>query len=311
MSDLATLLTIAPPPAKPVGVPGDWSGIEGELGTALPADFKALVHAYGEGQFQDFLTLLGPFAGQPGPADQLVTEREGRLTLDDDQAAWVRARGRPGQTGDPWPPLFPEPQGLLPWAISYNGDRVCWRTHGPPESWTCVVWTPRDHYPGGPGAMEEHAVDASGLMARWLCRTLESSCLNVAVGPGVEGAWFEPSRDLDRVDVVLLASPLGAEECLRRLQRRLGVVRPRTVHEDSVGRQWRFLAGPGRWSLTYSWFQVGAGTPGVGHRLSIGYPPADDDAVREFIFEASADLDCDIRNVSRGYVDATAWLLGE
>lgn len=305
------LFQLAPPPAHPVGGPGVRSVVEAELGTALPSDFWALVEAYGEGQFQDFLALLVPFSDH-GPIWALKAQRDIRIELDEDDAAWVRTHEGPAEAGDRWPPLFPEPRGLLPWAFTDNGDLICWRTGPDPETWTCVIWNPRGCFPDSLGTPEEHPVPAAELLTRWLDGTLNSPRLGVVAEPGTHGTWFEPSRHLHHVEAVLLKSAFNADECLRRIQARLTPLVKRYEDADPSESSWYFLGGPDRWTFSYSWYQfVEAGVPDVGHRLTIGFPPGDDDAVRCFLLDTTTELDCDVRSVWRENADATGWLLGK
>jgi hypothetical protein len=39
--------------------------------------------------------------------------------------------------------LYPEPGGLLPWAITDNGDTLYFITTGPPDEWPTVIKGPR------------------------------------------------------------------------------------------------------------------------------------------------------------------------
>ena len=36
-------------------------------------------------------------------------------------------------------PLYPDPGGLFPWAVSDNGDVLYWLTRGSPDEWEIVV----------------------------------------------------------------------------------------------------------------------------------------------------------------------------
>ena len=136
---LARLRALAPPPAEPVepADPRRWPAVEQELGTALPADYKALTAVYGSGRFDELLWLFSPFAPR-GPGN-LLDER--RTTLD----AYEQTRRRfPARL--PLPP-FPEPGGLLPLGRSDNGNELYWLTEGAPDAWGVVLFGGRstDH----------------------------------------------------------------------------------------------------------------------------------------------------------------------
>jgi hypothetical protein len=308
--DLSAIARLAPPPADPVGEPVDWATVESELGTALPSDFTTLADAYGRGQFQDFLSLLVPTGHHPGPADVLDTERDNRMVVGDAEAAWIARHGGHARVGDAWPPFYPSVGGLLPWATTDNGDRICWQVAGEPDTWTCAVWNPRDHYPRDGGDIESHPYPASTLLARWLQGATDSPRLRAADTAG--GTWFEPTRELHHVTVTLLESPLDADTCLRLLRSLLDPAIERTAHEDPSVRQWGFVGGPNRWRVTYTSYRtVGDKKPGVGHRLTLAYPHTDDEAARRFIFETTTKLECDIRSIWRENTDGTEWLLAD
>ncbi len=178
------------------------------------------------------------------------------------------------------------------------GDPALALTHPLPsaDAWSGIrVAVFRD-----PSPLEEHPYSASGLRVRWLDGELRSPCLNAGVGRDFGGTWFEPARAPDHVELVFSQSPLGVDECLRRLQALNEPVTSRTHHQDPVSKQWRFVAGPGRWLVTYHWYEyVKDGVAaGVGQRLSVAFPASDDDAVRNSVLAASADLNCDVRWVA-------------
>jgi hypothetical protein len=126
MSDLrlADLLTI--PRGAETHDPR-WAAIEGELGLRLPGSYKALVERFGASSWRDFLHVLSPFD------QRLELRRRGGRALEADRA--VR-REFPAH----YPlPLFPEPGGLLPWAVSDNGDVLYFITAGTPDQWPTVI----------------------------------------------------------------------------------------------------------------------------------------------------------------------------
>jgi len=126
---LAPLSRIVSPPAAPVENAGSWPQVESDLGTALPDDFKAFIHAYGSGTISNFLTVLNPFSIRP----TLNLVQQAREQLDT-----LRELGREFGESCPYP-LFPAEGGLLPVAMTDNGDVVYWRTQGKPEQWLIVV----------------------------------------------------------------------------------------------------------------------------------------------------------------------------
>ena len=127
---MPNLVRMVPPPAKLSGraAPACWPSVERFLGTGLPDDYKQLVETYGNGDFDEYLYLLSP--GQRGlPWITAVLGGIGSL-------AYLRGACGPADFRDP---LYPEPGGLLPWAVTSSGDGLYWRTRGSPAEWTVVV----------------------------------------------------------------------------------------------------------------------------------------------------------------------------
>lgn len=129
---LEQLVQIMPPPELPLASIGDWQ-VASTLGTELPSDYMAFIARYGTGRISGFLWVCNPFE-QNLHLNQLSKYR---LILDGDR-----------ELRESWPddvsePLFPEPNGLLPWAATDNGDRLYWRIKGDPDSWSVVVWESR------------------------------------------------------------------------------------------------------------------------------------------------------------------------
>jgi hypothetical protein len=109
----------------------DWAACSHELGVALPEDYVALVDDWGAGCFDDFLWLLAP--GHPNHNLDLIAQAGRQLAaLEELQRAAIQP-----------PPFAPRiaTGGLLPWAITDNGDVCCWRLTDvtDPGSWTVVV----------------------------------------------------------------------------------------------------------------------------------------------------------------------------
>lgn len=127
------VIQVMPPPAMPRETVGDWLGIEREL-SVLPFDYKELIRAYGTGCFDDFIWLLNPFSEQ----------RHLNLLV---QAKLARGAHESllNEFHEPQPyAFFPEEAGLLPFAITDNGDYLNWETKGPSETWRVVVSAGRE-----------------------------------------------------------------------------------------------------------------------------------------------------------------------
>ncbi|WP_369190181.1 SMI1/KNR4 family protein [Streptomyces sp. R08] len=157
MTAFDDLTRLVPPPPNPLGAKGDWDEVEAALGVQLPADFKQLVRAYGAHHFAEFLTPLTPFAGRDllvGPAKRLLEQERGFRDRYPEDSPY---------------PFYPEPGGLLPWAGTDNGDRVCWLTAGKPDAWTVVCWNPRGW------SYDPHPVGAVEFLVGWLSGRISTS----------------------------------------------------------------------------------------------------------------------------------------
>lgn len=131
MSLQALINTMTPPDAPlETGSPGAWSSIENRIGTRLPADYKEYIATYGTGSIGDFLWPYNPFSENPNL--NLVR----RMELD--AGALRQIREKFGEEEVPYP-LYPEPGGLMSWAVSDNGDTLYWLTQGDPSYWRVVV----------------------------------------------------------------------------------------------------------------------------------------------------------------------------
>ena len=173
VATIEDLVRVVPPPGDPVGARGGWREVESELGLGLPADFRALVECYGLGQFLDFITPLTPF----GPVN-LLFDRARRLLEGE--------RSFRDSHPDKCPyPFYPEPGGLLEWAGSDNGDRLCWLTEGEPGEWTTVVWNPRGWY------YDAHEMSAVSFLLGWMVGDVSTSIFADVREPV---PWFTPHR---------------------------------------------------------------------------------------------------------------------
>jgi hypothetical protein len=176
----AKLCEAVPPPADPVeaGRAEAMAAVEERLGLALPADYKSLIGAYGTGSWKDFLLVLNPFASNRYLNLFEQTQRQ----LDAERV--IRAA---------WPSevpfaIYPEPGGLLPWAMTDNGNRLYWLTQGHPDDWPTVIYESR-----GP-RHDRHQVSCCEFLRRWVAGQLRVSVFPEDFEYGFAGA-FEPLRD--------------------------------------------------------------------------------------------------------------------
>lgn len=149
------LTTLVPPPATPLDASGDWDLVRTRL-TSLPNDYREIVSTYGRGRFGNFIRLFTPFAGDP--YENIV--EQGRI-IRTAHEAW-RSRGVPN--------FFPKPGGLLPFAITDNGDYICWETGSDlnPDSWLVTI------FPRSSIALERTPFSASAFLVQVLSRRYQA-----------------------------------------------------------------------------------------------------------------------------------------
>lgn len=130
---LEALLSITPPPKKPreAGSGRSWLEIESALGTGLPIDYKEYINLYGTGELGGMIWVYNPFSESRHGQNLLVR-------LSEVLGSWRATRMRFGEEACPYP-LYPEPDGLLPWGHVDTGAELFWQTSGDPAQWTVVV----------------------------------------------------------------------------------------------------------------------------------------------------------------------------
>lgn len=141
----------------PTPVVVDWPRLESVLGTALPADYKLLCELYPAFELSDFLRVGGPTPG----AEVAWAEDTEDLEI---VAEWCED----ADLAVPMHP-YPAPGGLLPWAVSNQGDYFLWTTRpAGPQEWTVTVASRNGawwHYTGG--AVQFLADLVSGVLDPW------------------------------------------------------------------------------------------------------------------------------------------------
>jgi len=152
------LTKILQAPDVPVEQPAsnDWAMLDFDF-REFPLDFKQFLSLYGTGQIDNFLWILNPFSKNKylNNISQLDLIREGFHIAEKD-------------FGEEVPSLFPASGGLLPFAITDNGDTVFFKTEGLSSKWSILVTSPRD---------PEKDVFHFGFSA-WLLQTLTKTIKN-------------------------------------------------------------------------------------------------------------------------------------
>lgn len=134
------LLLRVPPPPKPAFAAGrlDFERAEALLGLVLPADYKDIVSAYGDGCWQGFWYILNPAS----PNRNLNLVAQASLGAHSDWG--ILAAERLGnELAAKSLPLWPDPGGMLPWALTDNGGRFFWVTRGPSARWRTIYYPDR------------------------------------------------------------------------------------------------------------------------------------------------------------------------
>ena len=180
---LPELTEILSPPEAPVetGSPEEWSLVEEEIGTPLPADYKEYVATYGTGSIADFLWPYNPFS------ENRHLNLVWRVELH--AGALRQIREEFGEEEVPYPP-YPESGGLMSWAVSDNGDTLYWLMQGDPDHWRVVVNESR-----GPD-FERFGESTTSFLAKLISGELNSEILPSSVFEG-----HVAFRPIERSDV--------------------------------------------------------------------------------------------------------------
>lgn len=119
-----------PPPPNPKFALGSWEELFAELDTKLPADYVALIDAYGSIAFSEWLGVGDP-----------RRDKWGATMVTDARETGDLYRSFRSQSPEEYPfAAWPEPGGFLPWGGSIDGDYLGWLTEGDPELWPVAVW---------------------------------------------------------------------------------------------------------------------------------------------------------------------------
>ncbi|WP_328341388.1 hypothetical protein [Streptomyces violaceus] len=106
----------------------DWARAEAAVGTRLPADYKEYVYWFGPGAFDEFLIICVP------GVENSNTELAAHLAQ---KHAASRLQTRLFPTSERRVPLFPAPDGWLPWGFTTGSDGLYWVVSGDdPDRWT-------------------------------------------------------------------------------------------------------------------------------------------------------------------------------
>ena len=135
-----------------------WLQVEKVLGTNLPEDYKLFVATYGAGYLGEFIWVYSPFAKNPNLNLSIQVKRviDTMRVLQQDYEIERQY------------PLFPHPNGLLPWGKTDNGDVLFWLTIELPENWEVVINESRSP------VYEHYRDNMSGFLYKILIRKITS-----------------------------------------------------------------------------------------------------------------------------------------
>jgi hypothetical protein len=157
---IEALVEVCRPPARPKFASGDWTRVTRVLG-ALPPDYRRLIERYGSGSFAGRVTIFNPF--DPNPYVELIASAMRALETD---------RATRHEFPDDYQfPLYPEPGGILPWAITDGGDTLYWMEAGEPAAWPIVIVGAREL------AGETFDLCVTDFLARWLTGAIAPTTL--------------------------------------------------------------------------------------------------------------------------------------
>jgi len=106
---------------QPASIPSpeEWSKFEHEIGIEVPLELKKLIQTYGVGCFDQFLWLYTPVSENLHLNTRAKTELR-HATL---KEYWS------GRTRKSFA-IHPDPEGLIVWGGTDNGDALCFKTVG-------------------------------------------------------------------------------------------------------------------------------------------------------------------------------------
>ncbi|HYV39028.1 MAG TPA: hypothetical protein VE988_25305 [Gemmataceae bacterium] len=131
---LHRLIKLWPPPSQlqHTGQTVGFDRVERDLGLVLPASYKQLTFAYGQGVWFQTIFVLNPFMARANDLEPWMSVREYA-----GGPSWCK---RLLASKEEFPdlirsPIYPESGGLFPWAFLQGGGVLYWLTAGPPVRW--------------------------------------------------------------------------------------------------------------------------------------------------------------------------------
>lgn len=132
---LRRLMEVLPPPPDPAGRKVNWREHEEALGITYPTWLKELIAVYGGSIWFDNYSILYP-------APECYDVASFRQAVQDQLNLLVKYGVTEGQTFEPIKvPLYPEPGGLFPFMVDYDGTYYFWKMEpADPDEWPLMRW---------------------------------------------------------------------------------------------------------------------------------------------------------------------------
>jgi hypothetical protein len=127
-------MEVLPPPPDPPGREVNWREHEAALGITYPTWLKDLVAVYGGSTWFDNYSLLYP-------APECYNVASFRRAVKDQLDLLVTHGVTDEEFNSIQVPLYPEPGGLFPFMVDYDGTYYFWRMEpADPDKWPLLRW---------------------------------------------------------------------------------------------------------------------------------------------------------------------------
>ncbi|MDP1850434.1 MAG: hypothetical protein Q8K79_21775 [Solirubrobacteraceae bacterium] len=161
----------------------DWAAVSAQLGTELPDGYRSFCERWGRVQIDRRLTI-------EAPADDARAGLVGFVRSHNDVHRDLREDRGKNEA------LWPEPDGLLPWAYFEDGTTVLWQTAGEPDAWT-VVLRRDDEEAGDWGEVTATGSQTLAFLAEWVAPAARRAPLEVRFIEADRTAWMGGGDPLD------------------------------------------------------------------------------------------------------------------
>ncbi len=120
---------VIPVPEDPKNAKGDWAQVEKELGIRVPEDYRKIIETYGDHGWNDFISVFNPFSDNRN------------LNLASKSKEILKYENMLRDESPHYYPIaiFPEKEGIFPWAVTDNGDYLFWITKGDCARWPTMI----------------------------------------------------------------------------------------------------------------------------------------------------------------------------